>query len=569
MTRAALVAVGLLLAVAAPAGGQPKPAKPGKGKPAKREVSGKIKVTVVEVAGGRAYVEPGAEAGLRTGDSAEVAHKKYSIVAVSPSNAVLELGRLPLEVGATGLVTIDPNRAPEKVEPIAAPTPLASHRGVWPRAALPAAAQHPRPIPLGPVTREARSQAMASLSGYGVVPTGGTEPAWVHGEARAVLHYEPFVELPAALDLDVSAGAWAGGSFDDRAGSASRPLARLRTLQAAYGNDAAFLAALGRLRYASASLGSLDGLKLHAPLVGGLTVGAFGGFVADPFSGAPSTRVARFGGELELEDSNAAWRPRAVVGGHASRFDGELDERRLNLLVDLNPDFGRVGTFAEVSFFDRNNPWNAEPTELSAAGADLAFRAGPLDLGGRVAMQRPERSRYLASLLPPEWLCLPRATGTTPEPCFGDEAVYVAGGDAGLSWSNTRLSSGVTVSRTANTDLDQLAGYGNLRLSEVIGRLRLDTGVAGSRGTLLQSAALWVSPGLPFLDGRGDGSLRYRPALIRYQASTQAVIEHALGGAVWFSVGDHLDLSLDADWVTGGDLNALLVQSALVWRAGF
>ncbi|MBI3203219.1 MAG: hypothetical protein HYZ29_16895 [Myxococcales bacterium] len=567
MTRHALVATLALVVAAGQANGQPKPAKAPRAK--KAEASGKIKITVVEVAGGRAYIEPGATAGLRTGDTAEVGRKKYSIVAVSPSNAVLELGKLPLETGATGWVVIDPNRAPAKVEPIEAPAPLTSFRSAWSPAQRPAASQRPKPIPLGPITRPESSHVLASLSGYGVVPTGGGEPAWGHGEARAVLHYEPLVELPLSLDVDLSAGAFTGGDFDERAGVASRPLARVRTLQAAYGNDGAFLAALGRLRYASSTLGSVDGLKLHAPLIGGLGVGAFGGFVADPFSGAPSSRVARFGAELAWEAAEAAWRPRAVIGGHASRFEERLDERRLNVLFDLNPDFGRIGTHAEVSFFDRDNEWNAEPTELSAAGADLGFRAGPVDLGGRVAMQRPERSRYLASVLPPEWLCFPRATGAAPEPCFGDEAVYVAGGDAGLTWSNTRLSSGVSLSRTANTDLEQLAGYGNLRLSDIIGRLRVDTGVSGSRGTLLQSAALLVSPGLAFLGGAGDASLRYRPALIRYRASTQVELEHALGGALWLAAGDQLELSLDADWVTGGDLEALLVQSALVWRAGF
>lgn len=561
-----LTALWLLLA-AAPALAQPK----GKPKPKveKAEISGKIKATVVDVAGGRAYVEPGAKAGLRAGDTIVFSGRKYSVVAVSPTNAVLELGRLPLALGATGQAIIDPYRAPAKVEPLPAPPSLASFQSVWPVAALPAASQKPRSVPLGPVFREERSRAQLSLSGYGVVPTSGGEPAWGHAEIRGVLHYEPFSELPLALDADMAAGAWLGGDFDQRTGSESRPLARVRVLQAAYGNEAAFLAALGRLRYASSTLGTLDGVKLRAPIVGGLSLGAFGGFVADPLSGAPSGQASRFGGELAWEDARAEWRPRAVVAGHASRFDGKLDERRLNLLFDLNPEFGRFGAHAEATFFDADNPWNAQTTELTAAGADFAFRAGPLDLGGRVAMQRPERSRYLASLLPPEWLCLQRVTGTTPEPCVGNDATYVAGLDAGLGLENVRLTGGATASRTEHIDLEQLAGYGNIRLLEVVGSMRIDTGVYGSSGTLLETAALSLGPGFGFMDGEGDLSLRYRPALIRYRASTESVLEHTVGGALWLSPSDSLDLTLDADFVTGGDFDALIVQSAVVWRTGF
>jgi len=323
------------------------------------------------------------------------------------------------------------------------------------------------------------------------------------------------------------------------------------------------------LRYASSTLGSLDGVKLRAPIFGGLSLGAFGGFVADPLSGAPAGEAARFGGELAWEDEHAAWRPRAVVGGHASRFEGELDERRVNVLFDLNPDFGRFGAHAEVGFFDEQNPWNAQPAELTGAGADVALRFGPVDLGGRVAMHRPDRSRYLASLLPPDWLCLRRATGASVEPCIGNDAVVLAGLDAGLGFDKVRLSAGVAASRTEHVDLEQVAGHGNVRLLEIAGPLRLDTGFFGSRGTLLESAALELSPGLEVMDGDGDVALRYRPALIRYRASTRAVLEHSVGGALWLSPTGALNVSFDADYVTGGDFDALIVQSALVWRTGF
>lgn len=566
--RAALL-LACACAVALPAAAQPK----GKGKPKpaeKGELSGKIKATVVDVAGGRAYVEPGAKAGLRAGDTLVFAGRKYTVVAVSPANAVLELGKLPLAVGATAEAVIDPYRQPEKIEPLPRPPALASFGSLWPDALLPAASQKPKPIPLGPILRQEASRVALSLSGYGVVPLGSSEPAWVHGEVRGVLHYEPIAELPLALDADVAAGAWLGGDFDARAGSDSRPLARVRVLQAAYGNEGRFLAALGRLRYASATLGTLDGLKLSAPVAGGLSIGAFGGFVADPLSGAPSTQASRFGGELAWQDDQAEWRPRVVLGGHASRFDGALDEKRMSLFFDVNPEVGRMGAHAEVSFFDESNPWNANTTELTQAGADVAFRVGPVDLGARVAMQRPDRSRYLASFLPPEWLCIPASTAAPPQPCVGNDASYLAGADAGLALgSDVRLTGGVSGSRTEHLEHEQLSGHGNLRLERLTGTLRLDSGVSGSSGTLLETAALLVSPGVTFMDGDADASLRYRPALIRYRASTEAVLEHSVGGALWVSPTRRLDVTLDADWVTGGDFDALIVQSALVWRTGF
>ena len=556
-----------LLCVPSLGSAQPK-GKP-KGKPKTEELSGKIRTKVVDVAGGRAYLEPGAKAGLRTGDTVEMAGRKYTIVAVSPSNAAVELGKYEVGLGTAGVSVIDPYRDPAKVTPLPKPASLAAYRGSWPGAELPALTQHPKPIPLGPVVREERSRVQFGLSGYAVVPTSGDAESFGRGEVRGVLHYEPIAELPMTFDADIAAESWLGGHMNARAGSASRPLLRVRMLQAAYGNDAAFLAALGRLRYASSSLGTLDGVKLRAPIVGGLSVGAFGGFVADPLSGAPSTQASRFGGEIAYEDAMAAWRPRAVVGGHVSRFEGGIDERRLNVLFDLNPEAGRIGAYAETSFFDKNNPWNAPSTELSAAGLDAAFHAGAFEVGGRVGMQRPERSRWLASFLPPEWLCIAQPTGQATEPCFGNEATYVAGIDTGLQLDKTRITIGGTGSRTEHTDAAQVAGYGNVRLLDLIGRMRLDTGVMGSSGSLLQTAALTLSPGVTFWDGTADASVRYRPALVRYEASTEAFIEHAIGAGLSLEPTSSFDIALDGDYYTGRDLDALIVQLAMVWQAGF
>jgi hypothetical protein len=531
-------------------------------------IGGKIKLRVVDVAGGRAYVEPGAKAGLRTGDTIVFERREYSVVAVSPSTAAVELGKYPLRVDDVGTTTIDPNRAPQRVELLAKPDPLASFRGTWPDSVVPATGQHPKRIPLGPVTRPERSSFALGLAANAVVPTSGSTSSFVHTELRGILHYEPFVEMPLGLDADIGLQNWFGRDLAPES-SDSRPLVRIRALQAAYGNEGAFLAALGRMRYASSTVGPLDGLRVRAPIVGGVWLGAFGGLIANPLTDLPASQASRFGAELGWEDPMADWRPRVVLGGHASRFGGALDERRLDALFDLNPESGRFGAFAEASFFDKGNPWNADTTELSAAGADAAVRAGPVELGGRFAMQRPERSRYLATFLPPEWLCIQRTTATPPGACFGSEATYVGTADAGLHFEKVTTTFGGTYSRTAHTNAEQLGGFGNLRLLDLIGRMRLDTGFMGSRGTLLQTAAVSVSPGIVVLDGAADVSLRYRPAILRYGASTAPFVEHSVGGALWLSPSASFDLTLDADYVTGGDFDALLMQTAMVWRTGF
>jgi hypothetical protein len=543
--------------------------KPKKGAAKDTKPSGRITTKVVDVAGGRAYVEPGQSAGLRTGDTVVFAGKSYTVIGVSPSHAVLELGKLPLKIGATGLATIDPDRAPEKIVPISKPAQLAAFRGIWPKAELPAASQHPKNIPLGPVVRTERSSVAFTLSGYGVVPTGDRGESFVHGELRGALHYEPIADMPLAFDVDLGVQSYLGGNFSARDGDSSRPLLRVRALQAAYGNEGAFLAALGRLRYASSTLGMLDGVRVGAPIVGGLSINTFGGFVPDPLSTNPATRASRFGGELVYEDDEAEWRPRAVIGGHASRFEGAMDERRLDFLFDLNPRFGRMGVFAEASLYDKNNPWGANTTELSAAGADASFRIGALELGGRASMQRPERSRYLASLLPAEWLCITNPTNVTPEPCLGNDATYWGSFEAGLNFPKVVATAGANASRTENTGAEQTGAYTNLRLLELVGRMRLDAGAMTSQGTLLNTVAFTLSPGLPFMDGAADVALRYRPAVIRYRASTEAFVEHSIGGALWVSPSRSVDVSLDADYVTGRDLDALIAQLAMVWRTGF
>jgi hypothetical protein len=276
--------------------------------------------------------------------------------------------------------------------------------------------------------------------------------------------------------------------------------------------------------------------------------------------------TARFGGELGWEELDWAWRPRVIVGGHASRFEGKIDERRVDASIDLMPKFGHFGTFAEVSFFDADNPWGASTTELSAAGADADVRVGVVELSAYGRLQRPERSRWLAAFLPPEFLCVAGVSAAPPSPCLGNDAVYSGGGEFGLRFDKASVNIGGNAATTQNADAEMAGGYAQLRLIDIVGTLRLDAGTAVARGSLLTTVSGSLSPGIELLDRRLDLSARYRPALVRYRADESAFLEHLVGMAVWLSPSRSFDLSVDADTVFGSDVDVLVVQGLATWR---
>ncbi|MCA9593396.1 MAG: hypothetical protein KC776_08790 [Myxococcales bacterium] len=556
--KRALLGLIAVLALAPSVSAAPKQKKPDKASEKGKQV--RLKILVVDVADGRAYITPGAKEGLRVGDQIDFGKLKYGVVAVADSSAVLVMDdQHPLAVGDKGRITVELGREEKKVERLQAPPPLSTFKGSWTEAKKPSLDQHPKPVPLGLIEDNRRNRAAISLSGYGV--SGGGE-SFGRAELRAQLHYEPFVSAPFAMDVDVSGQTWFMG---DRRASDARPAVRVRQLELSYGQQRSWFGALGRLRYASSFLGQLDGVRVRAPIAGGLSLTAFGGAVPEPLSGVPSS-TARFGGELGWEELDWAWRPRVIVGGHASRFDGKIDERRLNASIDLMPQFGHFGTFAEVSFFDADNPWGASTTELSAAGIDADGRAGVVELSAWGRMQQPERSNWLAAFLPPEFLCIAGTSATSPSPCLGSGAVYTGGGEAGLRFDKASVSVGGNASVTQNTTSTMAGGYANTRLIDLVGTMRIDAGVAVSRGTFLNTVAGTLSPGVELLDRRLDLSARYRPALVRYRADESAFLEHLVGAAVWVAPSRSFDLSLDADKAFGSDVDVFVVQGLATWR---
>jgi hypothetical protein len=184
-------------------------------------------------------------------------------------------------------------------------------------------------------------------------------------------------------------------------------------------------------------------------------------------------------------------------------------------------------------------------------------------------MRRPERSRWLATFLPPGWFCTQQPSAKTGDDvCRGNDARFLTQADLGLYRPNLALNTGVSVSRSRYVDSEQLAGFVNASFLRVVQALHLDAGVFAQTGSLIRSAALSVGAGSLLANDNLDVSLNYRPALTRYHADTSAFVEHTLGASVLWLLGTSLSLNFTADAIAGRDLSVLLLQSTLQWRPG-
>lgn len=523
-----------------------------------------IPVEVVDVAGGRAYVRPGESAGLRRGGVVVIRKRPYQVITATDGYAIIELREAPVRVGDDGRGSVTELSEAEG-QRLPAPSALDVFAGKWPDARRPADDQRPQPVPLGPMQADGRTTLALSLIGGANVPLSSSGTASERAELRARLRTEPWRELPLRLDTDVATQLWLASDLDERRGDGSRPIVRVRQFEAAYGDARATFAALGRLRYASRALGVLDGAHLQAETARGLTLGAFGGFVPDPLDGSPMTDASRFGAEVGYEDTRAELRPQLSLTAQGSRFEGALDERKLTLLADVYPEASHFGAYGELSLYDSDNPWGARTEELSAAGADASVRFGVVELGGRVDLQRPERSRWLASFLPPGYLC----TASTPVddvPCFGDEARYLGSVDVGVRLERASFGATGSASTSQLSDDRQLTAALYASALDVIGPLRLDAGLRGSEGSFVHTLGASLGLGALLASGLLDVSVHYRPAVSRYEADTANYLEHTLGARVWLTPEPELELSLDADAISGRDVKVLLVQGVMTVR---
>src|SRR5579859_2717452 len=160
---------------------------------------------------------------------------------------------------------------------------------------------------------------------------------------------------PVALDLDASLLGWLAPDLASRVGGPTRPWFFARELMASF-STAGFFGGVGRLRYASSTLGMLDGARVQQDVGAGFSIGAFGGLLPNPLSGAPSVDAERFGIEARFGRPDLPLRPEASLVAHGSTFRGALDERRISGTFAVYPGRSRFAGYVEVSGFDADNP---------------------------------------------------------------------------------------------------------------------------------------------------------------------------------------------------------------------
>ncbi|MBK8171731.1 MAG: hypothetical protein IPK60_15475 [Sandaracinaceae bacterium] len=531
----------------------------------------RINVRVVEVAGQRAYLEPGENAGLIRGSTVMLGRRRYTVVAATSQTAAIELrSRFSVSVGERGtgrarVRTSEADRLPQ-------PRALSAFQGQWPRTTLPASTQHPTPVPLteSAFRNASRVRVQISETSGMVVPLGGQTAGYGRAELRARVHAQPFQSTPFSLDADVSAQMWLGSGLDSRPGAASRPIYLVRELAARYGAAGNFEASLGRLRYAATNVGMLDGLRLRSPSAGGFSVAAFGGMVPNLYSGAPQATNTRFGVEALYEDLNSELRPTASVLAHGSVFDGSLDEKRISGGFDIYPGQSRIGARTELSFFDAGNAWGAPTVDLSAFAFDMSTRYRDLRFSFRFDIRRPERSRWLASLLPTGWLC---TQGRVADPnlspnCSGvNDARYNGTTNIAYEGRLFRAEIGGNITTVArHTEYDQLAGYASLRAVRIANLLRLDIAAFAAHGSLIDTIALRTGVGVTIFNESLSLYAYYRPAKTQYNAGLTSWIEHRVGGELWFLPSRMFDFGLTVEGVSAPDASALVVLTTASFR---
>ncbi|MFZ1866843.1 MAG: hypothetical protein WAU39_21655 [Polyangiales bacterium] len=526
-----------------------------------------VTVKVVEVAGGRAYLRPGQDAGIEIGSVVVFRNRRYQVVAVTRTNSVVELRGRELRPGATGR-----SQASREVKVAAAlpkPKPLSAYQDQWPEPVLPATKQEPDYVPLGTWSDGEKIDLFLSTDVGGTIALSEGN-SFGRAALRAGLHAEPF-EQPVFFDVDVAVQSWFGGDIQNRPGSSSRPIVRVRELQFGYGNALTPQAALGRLPYVAVGVGQLDGVRVRSPSWAGFSIGAFGGTVPKPLDNYPSLDTARFGAELAYQNDTLDSHPYVALSAHGSIFMGEIDERRLNAEFDVFPGTARVSGHFELSLHDANNPWLAPRAEVSMAGLDASIRFGLFQISGRFDMRLPERSLWLTAYLPLGYLC-----NTAPDPTTstGDALVcvnsydhrYFGGVDLSFTFSRVALYGGASIVHSQTDDqYDQITGYLQARFLRIGEIGWADVSVAAYAQSFVADYAARLGLGVDI--GRiAELSAYYRASINQYDASPDSYFQQSAGGVLYLSLRDDLDFGLRADGMFGSDVRVLVLGSNLTWR---
>jgi len=555
-----------------PAAPTPKPAAPTPHPPKPAELAaGATEVTVVEVGGGNAYLKPGAAAAVRRGSRVTIEHHNYVVTSSTAAFAVIELGdTAPPREQARGVATTI-SESEEQAKQLPAPRPLEELSNQWAAWQPPADSQHPKPVPLGLPDRNRRYDIMVYGYAGGLQSLDYRGGGYLRAEVGLRAHVEPLARYPLALDIDGSGQRWFGSGIYDRAGA--RPTLRVRELQLGYGDRTRYFAGLGRIRYAAATLGSLDGLRVRAPLGSGLSVAAFGGLLSDPMDGELRTDSQRFGTEVTFSKPEVGLRPEAALVVHGSTYDGRLDERRVSAVAGIYPGQSRIGTYAELSAFDKDNPWGVNPFELTAAGVDARANVGAVQLGIHGDMRQQERSRYIAAFLPPAWFCLPVAGNAATVPPGADTCdprattLYQLSVDAGLALDRFSIFVGGTGSTNlARADAPSQAGmFATGRVLRLARVFRIEATGTASTGTFLDMFSGAGGPGVSLLGDRLDASVYYRRTILQYRVG-DVLSGDAIGGYLTLIPQRDFVASLQAEGSQGDDYSAVMGALVLIWR---
>ncbi|MCE9578490.1 MAG: hypothetical protein K8W52_35515 [Deltaproteobacteria bacterium] len=517
-----------------------------------------IAVKVVEVAGGRAYLTPGAAAGLVAGTAVQVGGKRYVVIDATDKNAAIDLGGDRIAIGASGSATVEPGAAAAITAKLPPPRPLDAWHQQWPDAVHPADTQQVKPVALGSGKAPRRARIAIVGSALGFAPRQAKAVAAASIGARVSV--EPIADRPFAIDADAAAQVFYTHGGDDRA----RPIAVVREARIRWGEAADPRFTAGRLRWAATSVGLLDGARVAAHVGGGVELAAFGGVVPDTLSGAPSFDASRFGVEVLVDRPRAAWAPRLSVTAHGSTWQGAVDERRVDAMVDAERGAIAVSGTAEVSSFASGNPWGAPAVELTSAGLGGSYHAGGARLGLDLAYRRPERSLRLDAFLPPGWLCTraPQDPAATSEPCDGEAARSQA--TASASWTRGwgSLDAGATAIAATGASLEA-SGFADARV-RLGGRMRAEVGGAGGRAAFVDWVGGHVGLGLAFR--HLDLAVRYRPWVVGYVGATAPWLEHRASVDATWTPRAEVSYGFALEGQAGNDLDALTAIATVIWR---
>ena len=107
------------------------------------------------------------------------------------------------------------------------------------------------------------------------------------------------------------------------------------------------------------------------------------------------------------------------------------------------------------------------------------------------------------------------------------------------------------------------------RAVDLGGFARVSLSGSVTSGSLMDAYSARVGVGAALLERMLDLELSYRPTLRFYTADIQSAVDHRVGVRAYASWDPAWQIVVGADTLFGRDVQALLVQSHIVWRPRF